>query len=315
MLLHVREYLKSIKTIRSIYNLLKKYFLTPRPKKVDWSKEDFASYKKNIENAYFQYCGKKLKLNKENTGNLKTFSEKMQWLRVYDNSPLKTQLADKYLVREWVKNKIGEEYLIPLLGAWENFDDIDFEKMPASFVLKCTHGCGYNIVVPEKSVFNIAEAKIKMDGWMEENFAHYYGEIHYSTIKPRIIAEKYIESFGGDVEEYKFFCFNGTPYFILYCFGREAGRLERAFYDLQWKRQDFHYLNETFTANAQKPSNLESLTQIAEVLGKDFKHVRVDLYNTKEQIYFGEMTFTTYGGYVRFQPSSKDEELGRLIVL
>ena len=162
------------------------------------------NYEKELKNWYKRWMKKDLNLE-----NPQTFNEKIQWLKLYDSTPIKTQLADKYLVRDYIKEKIGEEYLVPLLGAWDKFDDIDFDKLPDKFVLKCNHGSGWNIIVTDKNNFDRAEAKKKMDTWMQKNFAFCAGfELHYKNIKPKIIAEKFIE---GEMHDYRILCFNGEP--------------------------------------------------------------------------------------------------------
>ena len=156
---------------------------------------DPSQYEEELKDWYKRRTKKELDLE-----NPKTFNEKIQWLKLYDSTPIKTKLADKYLVREWVKEKIGEEYLVPLLGVWDKFDDIDFDKLPDKFVLKCNHGCGWNLIVTDKSKIDKVEAKKKFDKWMNTNFAFCNGlELHYKNIQPKIIAEEYLENNGGDL--------------------------------------------------------------------------------------------------------------------
>ena len=144
--------------------------------------------KKLLEEWYFEKTGNMLNLD-----NPITFNEKIQWLKLYDSTPAKTKLADKYLVKEWVNNKLGEDICIPLLGVWDRADDIDFEKLPDKFVLKCNHGAGYNIVVKNKKHLDIKKTVQKLNSWLKENYAYKYGfEMHYASIPRKIIAEKYI---------------------------------------------------------------------------------------------------------------------------
>ncbi len=276
--------------------------------KVDWSKEEL--YVKNIKNAFKNSFRYDLDLK-----NPKTFSEKMQWLRVYDNSALKTRLADKYLVRDWVKEKIGEEYLVPLLGVYDNFDEINFDELPNEFVIKCNHGCGYNLVVKDKSTFDKQQAKAQIEEWLNEEFAYLFGEWHYREIKRKIIIEKYLEDLQGDITDYKYFAFNGKPAYILICFDRGSGTLKTVFYDMGWNKQEFVYTGDYYEGEVKKPQNFEKMTELATILAKDFKHVRVDFYNIEGKIYFGEMTFTSYGGYFDFRPREWDLKLGEMISL
>ena len=275
---------------------------------IDWS--DKEKYVENIKQSFKNYYGYDLDLD-----NPKTFSEKMMWLRVYDNTPLKTKCADKYLVREYVKEKIGEEYLIPLLGVYDNFDDIDFDSLPNQFVMKCNHGSGYNIIVKDKTNFDKESAKEKINKWLNEDFGTLYGEIHYSSIKRKIIIEQYIENIDGDIEDYKYCCFNGKPYYIMYCTDRASGNTKYTFLDLNCKNLQFNCHGELFTKNVEPPINLQLMYVLAEKLSNDFKQVRVDLYNIEGKIYFGELTFTPFGGYYNFQPSEWNFKLGELLDL
>ena len=275
---------------------------------IDWS--DKEKYVENIKQSFKNYYGYDLDLD-----NPKTLSEKMMWLRVYDNTPLKTQCADKYLVREYVKEKIGEEYLIPLLGVYDNFDDIDFDSLPNQFVMKCNHGSGYNIIVKDKTNFDKESAKEKINKWLNEDFGTLYGEIHYSSIKRKIIIEQYIENLDGDIEDYKYFCFGGKAHSIMYCTDRASGVVKNSFFDLDWNNLKFHYFGELLTKETTAPTNLKLMNELAEKLSKDFKHVRVDLYNIEGKIYFGELTFTGYGGYYNFNPPEWNLKLGELLDL
>jgi hypothetical protein len=279
---------------------------------VNWENEKL--YEQNVKRTFKNHFGYDLDLN-----NPKTFSEKMQWLRIYDNTPLKTRLADKYLVREWVKEKIGAEYLMPLLGVYENFNEIDFDKLPNRFFIQCNHGCGYNITVKDKSALNIQEAGGKINRWMSENFAYQYGELHYKDIKRKIVVSKYLENMDDDIYDYKYFCFNGKPKYILYVRDRKSGILRNAFYDLDWNKQEFIYAVankiERYEQNIDPPKNFEKMTEIAKILAKEFIHVRIDFYNIDGKIYFGEMTFTTAVGHLHFKPKEWDLKLGEMMKL
>lgn len=163
------------------------------------------AYASELQEWFWDVMGKKLDLD-----NPRTYNEKIQWLKLYDSTPLKTRLADKYLVRDWVKEKIGEEYLVPLLGVWDSFDEIDFDALPQSFVLKANHGCGWNLIVKDKRLLDREDARRKFQTWMKLNFAYRNGlELHYMNIRPRIIAEAYLENDHDDLNDYKVFCFGG----------------------------------------------------------------------------------------------------------
>jgi len=271
-------------------------------------------YKQELENWWLRVSGHPLDLY-----NPKTFNEKIQWLKLYDSTPIKTKLADKYLVRDWVKEKIGEQYLIPLLGVYDRFDDIDFDKLPNRFVIKCNHGCGYNIIVKDKSQLDVAEVKAKLDKWMKENFAFRYGyELHYRDITPKIIIEKYItnEASGGDLFDYKFWCFNGKVEYIQFLSERNISGLKMAFYDKNWVKQNFVYSHPLDVKNMPRPDNLQEMIKLAETLSQGFSHVRVDFYRLDDgSLLFGEMTFTSASGTGRWNDKSINLKLGKMIKL
>lgn len=259
---------------------------------------------------YFEQTGKNLNLK-----NPKTFNEKIQWSKLYDTTPLKTLLADKYLVRQYVKDKIGEEYLINLYGVWDNFDDIDFDILPETFVLKCNHGSGYNIIVKDKAKFDKADAKRKIDAWMAEDYAFRYGfEMQYSDIPKKIIAEQYIQSKDKDLEEYNITCFQGKADFIINDILINSTR-KRNLYDTEWNLLPYkisHYEN---FHSKEKPSYLEKMIDLAQKLSEGINYVRVDLYHTKGKIYFGEMTFTSSSETSPIAPESFDKRLTDLFKL
>ena len=268
------------------------------------SEED---YPRLIEWTYSIRTGLKMDLNHP-----VTFNEKIQWLKLYDSTPLKTRLADKYLVRDYVKEKVGEQYLIPLFGVWDKFDDIDFDSLPNKFVLKANHGSGWNIIVKDKSKLNIRDAKKKFDKWMNTNFAFVNGfELHYKDVEPKIIAEEYMETLDeGDIEDYKFFCFNGEPKIIEVDFNRFTDH-KRNIYNMNWEYQDvsIQYPNDS-THIVEKPEHLDEMIRVSRTLSQGFKLVRIDLYYINGRVYFGEMTFTHGGGYERFEPEGLGYKMG-----
>ncbi len=237
----------------------------------------------------------------------------MQWSKFYDTTPIKTTLSDKYLVREWVAEKIGAEYLIPLLGVWDRFSEIDFDALPDRFVLKTNHGSGSVIIVKDKSRFDKADAGRCFDDWINIDYGYATGyELQYSGIKRKIIAEKYVETELGELQDYKFLCFDGKPYFCWVDLGR-FGKHTRNVYDLDWKLQLWNqYTYGNSAAPIPKPKNSEKMIEIATVLCQGFSHVRVDLYNIEGKIYFGEMTFTNGCGFDRIIPDKYDFMLGEL---
>lgn len=278
-----------------------------------------------IRNKYYNSLSKKemevilSKMYKENMNreldwnNLNTYTEKMQWAKLYDNNPIKTKLSDKYEVREWVRNKIGEKYLIPLLGSWENPDEIDFQELPEEFVLKTNHASGTILVVKSKKKLDIKETKKTMKKWLKKEQTYSYGfQLQYKNIKPLIIAEKYIEDKNKLLNDYKFLCFNGMVYYCWVDFDRNNDH-RRNVYNLKWELQPWnqhHYKNTT--EKIPKPKKFDKMIEIASILCQGFSHVRVDLYNVDGEIFFGEMTFTNGSGFEGIYPLKYDYILGEL---
>lgn len=245
-----------------------------------------------------------------------TYDEKIQWMKLHEKNPLKTQYSDKYEVRDFVRQTIGDRYLIPLLGVWERVEDIDFDTLPDKFVLKATHGSHWNIIVRDKRLMNVAEVKKKLNYWLSRNYAYYSGlELHYKDIKPRIIAEQYMENFDGELHDYKVWCFSGKAHYIQYITGRDK-ELQMAFYDLDWNKLPFISGHQQYKGNVERPANLDEMIQAAETLAEQFNHVRVDFYSLDNgDIKFGEMTFTPASGKLLWNPPEYDRIIGDLFDL
>ena len=278
----------------------------------DYDAKRREKYRQELLQWYRRATGKILDLDHP-----RTFNEKIQWLKLYDSTPIKTRLADKYLVREWVAEKIGEKYLIPLLGVYDSFDQIDFDSLPDRFVIKCNHGCTYNIIVKNKNFFDIDDAKQKINAWIQENFAFKNGcEMHYKNINPIIIIESFLENKDEDLYDYKFWCFEGKVKYIQFLSERNTNGLKMAFYDANWNKQKFVYSYPLDSKTIERPDNLDEMISLAEKLSKDFSHVRVDLYRLDDgTIYFGEMTFTSASGICRWNDKKIDRQLGDWIKL
>lgn len=235
-----------------------------------------------------------------NLDNPKTYNEKIQWIKVYDVTSKKTLLTDKYLVRNWVKSILGESYLIPLLGVWSSFDEIDFSSLPDSFVLKCNHGSGFCYTVRHKNRIDMQILKYQFDKWMKYNFAFRFLELQYRDIVPKIIAEEYIEQSDGNLIDYKIHVFNGEPKIIQVIGDRDLEKhtAKECFLTPEWIPGNLmSHAYDRYDTIPEKPSNLDKMLETAVVLGEGFKYVRVDLYNIDGQIKFGEMTFTPASGY------------------
>ncbi len=263
---------------------------------------------KLVEQTYLSRVGHVLDWN-----NLNTYTEKMQWAKMFDCDPRKSVLSDKFAVRAWVAEKIGEDHLIPLLGCWEKFEDIDFESLPQQFVLKTNNGSGTNLIVKDKSKLRLKQVKRLVKDWLDTDFAYYNPfEFQYSDIPPRIIAEEFMSVPDGELPDYKFLCFDGKPVYCWVDMNRYSGH-KRNIYDMDWKVQDWNQLNYgNYEKEIPKPSCYEEMKRIAATLSEGFSHVRVDLYDINGKIYFGEMTFTNGSGFEKIVPDTADLMLGNL---
>ena len=263
-------------------------------------------YNDLIEKEYLKVFGNILDWN-----NLRTYTEKMQWEKIYNKNPIKTTLTDKYAVREWVEGKIGKDYLIPLIGVWDSFDNIDFDLLPKQFVLKTNHGTGTNLIVKDKNKINMRRAKRMFDDWMKTDYAFTNSlQLHYRDIKRKIIAEKYLETNLGELQDYKFLCFDGKPCFCWVDLGRYS-KHTRTVFDMNWKLQPWTQASYGIANyDIPMPKNFDMMIDIANILSKGFSHVRVDLYNVDGKIYFGEMTFTNGSGLDPIIPKEYDKVLG-----
>lgn len=255
--------------------------------------------------------------------NPKTFNEKIQWQKIYDNNQMKSDLSDKYAVREFVKERIGEQYLVPLLGVWNNFDEIDFSNLPDKFALKCNHGSGYNIIVKNKSNIDINKLRKTFNKWMNTDYSFQSGyELQYSTIKRRIIAEQFLSNRANssentsDLYDYKFWCFNGKVHYIQFVSGRSQNNIKMSFYDSDWNIQDFVFNHPLDPVGVEKPKSLQLMISLAEKLASGFPHVRVDFYQLNDgTVIFGEMTFSSMSGLHNWTYPEINYRLGSLLKL
>lgn len=284
---------------------------------------DFSTRKKNIickvlgiipDGLYLRFLyriktGRTLHLK-----NPKTYSEKLNWLKIYDRNPLYTKLVDKYEVRDFVKERIGEEYLFPLLGVWDRFDDIDFTALPDRFVLKCTHDFGSVVIVNDKESFDKEAAKVTINNELKYNFFYRGREWAYKNVKPRIIAEQNMQTGSTRLIDYKFFCFGGKVKYMFVATGRGAD-LRFDFFDRNYNHLPVKNGVPNADITPPKPDHYDEMVEIAERLASGINNVRVDLYNLGGQIYFSEMTFYHNGGMVAFEPYEIDVELGKDFLL
>ena len=259
------------------------------------------------------FTGQKLNLK-----NPLTYQDKLNWLKLYYRVPLHTKLVDKYAVREWVAEKIGEEYLVPLYGVYEQFEDIDFDKLPNQFVLKCTHDSGSVVICRDKQSFDMESAEKKIKKGLALKQFYLTREWPYKNVKPRVICEQYLyDNFIEDAPDYKFFCFNGKPKLIMVNSERRStSGVKTNVYDLDWnllsmREQDYPNNPKTDI----KPQRIQEMIHLAEVLAKGLPHIRVDFNYVNNKIFFGEMTFFHTGGRTFFQPFEYNLLLGSWITL
>lgn len=271
---------------------------------------DESDYPAYLQHYYETRTGHQLNLEKP-----ERFTEKVQWRKLYDRNEIYTLLSDKFRVREWVANKIGSEYLVPILGCWNHFSEIDFDALPNQFVLKTNNGCHANIIVKDKKQFLRGKwaAGKTMEYWMTSPWYFYGLEFHYKGIKPMIIAEEYLQPEKGKkcLTDYKFHCFNGIP---LMCevIGDRTTTEVVDYFDMDWnqiplRNPPFPQSNDTKPV----PNHYADMVQLARKLSQGFQYVRVDLYST-DKVYFGEMTFTPASGIDKYDPDEWDYHMGEL---
>lgn len=248
--------------------------------------------------------------------NPKTFNEKLQWLKLhyYPFNPKVIQCADKYEVRKFISDKGCKELLVPLLGKWEDARNIDWNKLPEQFVLKCNHGCAYNIVCEDKKKFDQKGAIKKLNSWIKEDFGAFNIELHYSKIKPHvIICEEYL---GKEITDYKFFCFNGKPQFIY--ISRDLIHDRQAqigFFYLNGEKMPLKRDDYADISNAKFPVFFNEMVETAEKLCKEFPFVRVDFFVANNRFYFAELTFTPSACMMPFNPEDYDLKWGKMLNL
>ena len=262
----------------------------------------------------------KIKLNKKiDLDNPRTFCEKLQWLKLNDRNPYYSKLVDKYEVKSYVSNIIGAEYIIPTIGVWNNFDDIDISKLPEQFVLKCTHDSHSVAVCRDKKTFDWNMTRSKIEYGLKHNLFYWGREWPYKNVKPRIIAEKYMEdSQSKDLRDYKFYCFNGEPLFCQVISDRTSNETID-FYDMKWRHLEFTGLElprKPFgSTQVNKPKTFEKMKQFAKLLSRSMAFVRVDFYEVNGKLYFGELTFYPAAGFGAFYPEKYNTIIGNLLQL
>lgn len=247
----------------------------------------------------------------------KTFNEKIQWLKLHDRNPEYTQLVDKIAVRDFVIKKIGQQYLIPALGTYESFEDIDFDALPEQFVLKANHTSGDVYVCKDKSKIDYTALKKEIDQWKTKNYYWVHRESPYKTITPKILCEEYmVDESESELKDYKILCFNGEPKLIQVMSNRRRGYYNINHYDVDWKPVSIKRVK--FDENPEgipKPEQLDEMVDISRKLSEGLPFSRIDLYNTGEQVLFGEITFYPVSGYMDFEDKQTNLLLGSWIDL
>ena len=301
-------YKKEVLMMKKIYLYIKAYFI-----------KMLFCIGKIIPDKLFIKIRYRYKMNKRlNLEEPKSFNEKLQWLKLYDRNPEYIKMVDKYDVKKYVSNIIGEEYIIPTIGIYNSFNEIDFEKLPKKFVMKCTHDSGGIVICKDKNQLNINKTKKLLNTYLKRNFFYNNREWPYKNVKPRIIIEKYMENNDKNgLVDYKLFCFNGEPDFLYISQGLEDHLSARmGFYDFDFntiniKRSDY----KRFERNPKKPENFDKIIQFSKILSQNIPHVRVDWYDIDGKIYFGELTFYTCSGYIPFETEEMDNRIGDLLIL
>ena len=251
-----------------------------------------------------------------NIDNPTTYNEKLIWLKLHDKHDEYTQLVDKYEVKDIVRKLIGDEHIIPTIGVWDSFEEIDFDKLPNQFVLKTTHDSGGVVVCTNKSKLDIEKARIKLEKSLRHNFFYEHREYPYKNVKPRIIAEKYmVDESGTELKDYKFFCFDGKCKMLFIATDRSIDDVKFDFFDTEFNHLPFKQGHPWSTKEIKKPAGFDKMIELAEKLAKGYRHVRVDLYDINGKIYFGELTFFHFAGKTPFIPSEWDTKIGEWLKL
>ena len=297
----IKQKLKLVRNkIRRVYRT---YFTSENAEK------SLLSDKRYLEHLYFRKMGKKLDLK-----NPQTFNEKLQWLKLYDRKPEYTVMVDKYAAKQYVADIIGEEHIIPTLGLYDSPDEIDFDKLPDQFVLKCTHSSGIgSCVCTDKSTLDIEKVKSELQRGLDNDYFLDEREWPYKNVPRKIICEKYMEdTTTKELSDYKFFCFDGVPKIMFIA--------SRRFADEETKFDFFDHLDiinghPNAEVCPKKPKSFEKMKKIASKLSAGVPHLRVDLYEVDGQIYFGELTFSHWGGFTKFEPEEWDYTIGSWLTL
>lgn len=245
----------------------------------------------------------------------KRFNEQIQWLKLFYRNPTLRQCVDKVSVREYVAQRIGWQHLIPLIAVYDRVEEVSFESLPGQFVLKASHGSGWNVICPRKDDLDVQRTRELLESWMRKDFFKVGREWAYRGLVPRLICEEFLSE-AGDIppNDYKFHCFGGEPQYIQVDYGRFS-RHSRVIYDTEWRRVPCRLEYPNDVADQEPPSTLDKMLDICRKLAAEFPFVRVDLYNCRERVLFGELTFYPGKGIERFSPEGYDFTFGQWLIL
>ena len=248
--------------------------------------------------------------------NPKTLDEKLQWMKLYDRNPMYIGLVDKYASKELLAKQIGDRYIIPTLGCWRSFSEIDFDSLPEKFILKTTHDSGTHCICLDKSTFNYKQVKKRLNKSLKKNYFYLWREWPYKDVSPRIIAEPLLENKDGSpLVDYKFYCYGGKPRYFMYSIGEADHKVRNHKFDMNGQSIDYLFKkNPTLNKDETRlPNNLEEMLTIVNKLANISQHVRIDLYNIDGRVYMGEVTFCTNAGFIHIDNADFKQSLADMI--
>ena len=268
------------------------------------------------DEAYIKIVYRVLMGHPLNLDNPKTFCEKINWLKLYDRKPEYTIMVDKCLVKEYVEKRIGKQYIVPTLGSWASFAEIDFNLLPEKFVLKCNHDSGGLIICKGKNKLDMKYARKKLSKCLKRNFYYVGREWPYKEVKPMIFAEQLLENKdGSELRDYKFYCFNGEPRFLYVSESlTDHSKARVSYLNLDWTFSEFYRKDyKQYETIPEKPETFNDMIRFARVLSEGIPFLRVDFYESDKKLFFGELTFSPGSGLTTFYPEKWEKYWGEQI--
>jgi len=293
---------------------IKKYLYKPKFLKL---KLDRSNIMRMDDKTYIELCFEENLGYKLDWNNIQTFNEKLQWLKLYNKNAFYTNMVDKYEVKKIIENKMGKEYVIPTIGVYNSWDEINFNSLPDKFVIKCTHDSGGVFICTNKEKLNKKSLRNRINKKLKRNFFYNAREWPYKNVRPRIIIEKYmIDEYTSELRDYKFFCFNGKVKFFKIDFNRFTNH-QANYYDTDGNLLEFgeKVCPPDFNAKLNMPYNLKKMIKLAEKISHNVPFIRVDFYEINKKIFFGEFTFYPAGGFGKFIPEKWDKIIGDMLEL